>query len=722
MTVMLNSTINHTLPITRQPIVYRLCLSILVLGNFRLGINFIKIMLMSIMLLATNINTYANTFGQSCSALPNLDTTNYLINDTAYGFIQKSLDMKTHVTDACLAAGSEFKFCIKNQTASPVCTPVTMNIGETARLGSLTTNTDITGKPSLANVPLTIAVVENEICLIMPTSRGMMPVMCRDKAPTGVVGEDVEEICRTLGKSCYDGRSKSQSLLSFSGLTIHCLRDTLNKVFYVGNECPAFEDDITFTMLRPFPEFQNAMKMAVRGALILYVMVYGFQVVMNGEYAHLNKIALFLMKFLLVVYFSVGLGAKTIEYGREVQHNGMTEFALPILVELTSNFTEYVFLAGGAQGLCNFDKSKYETGYEFYKIWDAIDCRIGYYLGMQLFYNMGTMIGSLVETGNNIGNAGSAIDWGDPGDNGIEVLGEVGSLTFFTVMFGFFMAGNIIIVMMGLVFAVVFMSVLLYFLTAYLVCMVTLYALAYISPIFVPMALFERTKGYFDSWLKLVISCTLQPAVIGGFIALLLTVYDSSIYGNCEYKRHDYSAGEYNFSTFELRLPAAEVEKCEASMGYKLMKYSLGHGWEKKIIILFEIPKINDYLNIALGLLYVILYVIVFYFFIQSVNEFASDLVGGPSLASVTVNPNAIIDKVKNVAMAAVLAASAAVKAKAGDKEGAMSDASEAADKVSEDTSSNKRGGASDKMSVGGSKEKEASDSASTGDKTGGGG
>jgi len=27
----------------------------------------------------------------------------------------------------------------------------------------------------------------------------------------------------------------------------------------------------------------------------------------------------------------------------------MTEFALPILVELASNFTEYVFLAGGSQ-------------------------------------------------------------------------------------------------------------------------------------------------------------------------------------------------------------------------------------------------------------------------------------------------------------------------------------------------------------------------------------
>ena len=149
------------------------------------------------------------------------------------------------------------------------------------------------------------------------------------------------------------------------------------------------------------------------------------------------------------------------------------------------------------------------------------------------------------------------------------------------------------------------------------------------------------------------------------------------------------------------------------------MKYSLGHGWEKKILILFEIPKINDYLNIALSLLYVIMFVIVFYYFIQSVNEFASDLVSGVNMAAVTANPNAIIDKAKNIA-------SAIIKAKTGDKKGAVEDATK-------DTSSNKKreGGASDKMSTGGEGASDkmstgggggASDSVSTGGGGGGGG
>jgi type IV secretion system protein VirB6 len=484
-----------------------------------------------------------------------------------------------------------------------------MLIGDTLRLGDISTNPDIGGKRSLENILLSISIIGKNVCLTMPTSRGMMPLICRNKeaevpSPTGEV---VEEICRTIGKSCYGSSAKSQSLLSFSGLTIHCLRDTLNKVFYIGNECPTFDDDITFTMLRPFPLFQEAMKMSVRAALILYVMIYGFKIVMNGEYVNLDKIALFIIKFLFVVYFAVGMGTKTLEDGKQVQHNGMTEFALPILVEMTSNFTEMVFLAGGSQGLCNFDATKYQSGYAFYKVWDAIDCRIGYYLGMQIIYNIGTMIDSVPSSTKAVGNP---IDFSNIDNNSkYKVLDLPGSFSIFAVMMAFFLAGNILIVIFGLLFVIVFVSVILYFITAYLVCMVTLYVMAYVSPIFIPMILFERTKGYFNSWLRIVVSCTLQPAVIGGFIALLLTMYDSAIYGNCEFQRHDYSSGEFTFSTFELRLPDAEVEKCEASFGYKLLRHYRGDGWEEKVLIIFSVTHLKDNQNIVSSLIYVMVYV-----------------------------------------------------------------------------------------------------------------
>ncbi|MDA9163538.1 type IV secretion system protein [Rickettsiaceae bacterium] len=655
-----------------------------------------------VVLIFSAATAHANTFGQSCSALPMLDSSNYLYEKTAYGFIQQNLDMKTHVEDACLEAGDDFRFCIMNPAGDiEVCTQVSMTLGQTTPFSALSTNPNLGGHPSLGKIPLTVEFVESELCLTMPTSRGVMPIMCRNRDPQGVATPEVERICKTLGDSCYDGRKKSQSLLAFSGLTIHCLRDTLNKVFYVGNECPTLDNDTAVTVLRPFPRFQQAMKMGMSAVLIIYVMVYGFQLAMNHEYASLNQVASFLIKFILVAYFAVGLGPKTFEYGREVQHNGMTELALPLLVELTTNFTEAVFLAGGAQGLCNYDASKYENGYEFYKVWDAIDCRVGYYLGMQMLYNIGGFFNDMSGSVTEISHGSHAVPWGQSGGEGIDALDSVGAFSFFSVLFGYFMAGNIIILILGLVFVVSFISVILYFISAYLVCMVTLYAMAYISPIFIPMALFQRTKGYFDAWLKIVASCTLQPAVIGGFIALLLTMYDSAIYGTCEFQRHDYNFGEYNFSTFELRIPDVEARECIDSAGFKLVKHYLGHGWEKKIVILFEIPKIQDYMNLTVSMTYVILFVVLFYFFMKSVNQFASDLTSGPSMDAVTVSPNMVIDKVRGLASAAVSAAKSGAKAYAGDYQGAAEDAKEASDKISEDTSSN-RGGASDKVSTGG--------------------
>lgn len=664
---------------------------------------------------------HASTFGDSCSALPVFDDTTYLVNDTAYGFLQQNIDMKTYVNDGCKKGGSLFKFCIKNESSSPdFCTKVTLSVGDKTTVGAISSNPDIGGNPVLKDIALEVKAIDNEVCLVMPTSRGVLPLMCRNGEGDELVQPGESEVCRNLGQSCYDGRAKSQSLLSFSGLTIHCLRDTLNKVFYVGNECPRLQDDLVYSALQPFPAFQSAMKMAVRAALMLYVMVYGFRIAMNGEYAHVDKVAMFIIKFLLVTYFAVGLGQTSFVSGKEVSQNGMTGYALPVLVQLTNDFTEMVFMAGGSQGLCDFDVSKYDSGYEFYKIWDAIDCRIGYYLGMQLLYNMGTMLKSVGGTVADGATVGNPANLGDVGDEGIEALFAVGTLTFFPVMFGMFMAGQIVVVLMGLLFVIFFVSVLMYFMTAYLVCTVTLYVMAYISPIFITMALFDRTKAYFDSWLKIVVSCTLQPAVIGGFIAILLTVYDSAIYGTCEFQRYDYTIGEINFSTFELREPTVDVEKCQESLGYKLMKYYLGQGWEKKIVILFEIPKINDYLDIALSLIYVMIYVFIFYFFVKSVSEFAADLTGGPSVASVTVSPTAIIDKAIGLAQAAVSAAKAAIKAKTGDTQGAMEDAKEAKDKIKEDTTKN-RGGASDKISTGGGGD-DAMDKISTGGGDKGGG
>lgn len=648
-------------------------------------------------------SAYAN-FGESCVNLPAVDNSGYLMNDTAYGYLVKNIDMTTNIQNGCTQDGNILRFCIRNNTTNPVCNPVAMNLGQVKKLQDISSNPDIGANPLLADIQVSVEVVDSNLCLMMSTSRGKMPVICRAYNSI-IVNPGVEaSVCQNLGASCYDGSSKSQSLLSFSGVTINCVRQTLDKVFYTGNGCSQTEDSIYFTLLSPFPYFQEAMKKSIGAALILYVMFYGFKVVLNNEYVHLNKVATFILKFLFVVYFSVGLGNYYDQTGKSVNHNGMTETVLPMLLQLTSDFTEIVFLSGGSQGLCNYDPSKYEAGYGFYRVWDAIDCRVGYYFGMQLLYNLGSagfLSGGSTSAYGNI--ASSAADFGPPGTEGIEALKKPGMLTFFVVMFGFFMAGNIIIVLCGMIFGIIFLSVIFYFLNVYLVSMVTLYVMVYISPIFVPMLLFERTKGYFDAWTKIIVSCALQPAVVGGFVALLLTMYDSIFFGNCEYLRHDYNSSGINFSTFELREPASEPEKCINSTGYKLIKFYLGQGWEKKTLLIFEITTLSDFLDLALSMVYMIVYVFIFYFAIQSVNEFISDLTSGPNMSSVVVSPTALMDKAKQAAEFIKAAAS---------KDPQAAKAAVSQEKKSE-TGGDKEGETSDKVSTGGSSKEEASDTIS---------
>lgn len=47
-----------------------------------------------------------------------------------------------------------------------------------------------------------------------------------------------------------------------------------------------------------------------------------------------------------------------------------------------------------------------------------------------------------------------------------------------------------------------------------------------ISPLFIPLVLFQVTRGYFDKWVKLLISFALQPVVILLFVAFTITAVD----------------------------------------------------------------------------------------------------------------------------------------------------------------------------------------------------
>jgi type IV secretion system protein VirB6 len=536
----------------------------------------------------------------------------------------------------------------------------------------------------------------------MATSRGQMPVACKlTTAP--IMPIEPDEQCRNIGKTCYMGVTRSQSLFNFSGLAVDCVKETLDKVFFRYSNCDSKDEKVSLIGLNPFSTFQESLKISIRAALILYIMFYAVNMILTKEYGNLDKIASFIMKLILVSYFAVGIGPIYFKDGKETTNNGMMEYGLPLLTRFAPQFAQIIFNSGGNKGLCEFDIKKYKDGYSFYQLWDAVDCRIGYYLGMGLMYNTADILKGIPSS--IVGeNKGTEVNFPTMTDEAPDTLKQVGSLRFFTVMFGFLLSGNILIVLAGLIFSIIFISIILYFLTNYLVCLVTIYVMTYISPIFIPMALFKKTKPYFDSWLKISVSCALQPAVIAGFIALLLGMYDSAIYKNCEFTRHEYVYNsDVQFSNFELRLPNNNPEECQSSFGYKLLQYYSGIGWEKHSLILFSVKSITmDILSLLADLLYVLVFSIIFYYFSKYIGEFAAELTNGPTMNAVTSLPTQMLDIVKKGA-SFVKNSSEALSGKSSKEEGAKDSASGGSTQSRDIMSGGGSGEAKDIVSSGGS-------------------
>jgi type IV secretion system protein VirB6 len=605
--------------------------------------------------------TFAN-FGATCTPLTPAPSDTYLQVNTLYGYLINNIDVTSYVTDPCDTSNENINFCFKQiaSGASGCVATITMALGDSKTLGDLNSDPYLGGNALIKNTVLTVARVNNSICLTIPTSRGPLAIACKmtTVAPPAPNPNPIP-ICKPIGESCYSGNSKSQSLFNFTGVAVNCLSETLNKIFYTSSNCtPDPNEPIEMSIITPFPIFQQHLTNAIRTALALYILFFGIKIALNPGSSDLNSAASFVIKALLVMYFSVGIGPMFYQDGKPTIQTGMLDYVLPTLADATPEFAQIVFNSGGARGLCEFDTSKYPQGYGFYALWDAIDCRIGYYLGVSLLYDTSSILQGVPSTPYDPpGSSNTQVQLGAPGSDGIDTLNSPVVPRFFAVMFGFLMAGNIIVVAAGLAFAIVFMSVILHFLSSYLVCLITLYTMTYISPIFIPMALFTRTKSYYDAWLKVTVSCVFQPAVLAGFVALLLNMYDTAIFKNCEFRRHDYTTTNANFSTFEIRLPNSSPEDCQNSAGYKLLQYYIGQGWEHIGLILIKIHYINDIYSLMVDLLYVIVFTIIFYYFSQSMSQFAADITNGPMMNAVTTSPTKVVDAIKAAGSYAMQAA-----------------------------------------------------------------
>ena len=114
---------------------------------------------------------------------------------------------------------------------------------------------------------------------------------------------------------------------------------------------------------------------------------------------------------------------------------------------------------------------------------------------------------------------------------------------------GVFSGANLMVGIIGFVMAAVFSTTLGFFIafaglyllaTAFITILRTVYIfltsyvafsfMVIISSIFIPLILFQSTKHYFDSWLRLTISFILQPVFVFGYLIMFLVAFNTVIF------------------------------------------------------------------------------------------------------------------------------------------------------------------------------------------------
>lgn len=490
-----------------------------------------------------------------------------------------------------------------------------------------------------------------------------------------------------VSQACGDDAFKnSRSLFPITAAIMQCIKDSISYLFVNQQECGSTTNYVTSY----FPQFQNAMRKAIKAAITLYFIIFGIKMCMGGEMPSKGEFFTFAGKYILVMYFSVGFFTHYDGYGNPVYDDGITTYMLPLFQDGATDLANIVYTAGGVRGLCDYTQVEYNSGYQYLSMWDAIDCRILYYLGLDL-----SRLANVTEV------AGVS-----------ALLALLGAPVLFAIIIPAILSFQLVFAVFLVIFAIFMMSIMVYFVNIIVLCTIAIAILIYMAPIFVPMALFAPTKGYYEGWLKLLISYALQPMVVAAYMALMMTIFDQTIFGDCYFENRSIS---FTIGTVQKDLPFfmlcdphasgsscssyadASLTECSKTIGYQANPIRSDQSLTQTISALFfdiTVVKPSVAEDMLSGLITLCLFGFLFYKFAAVLSDFAAELTGGTAIGHMAGNPMALVDKAAKVASMAVTAAKAYVKSKMGDKKGSMEDMKKLAEQSGVNVSSMMSGGA----------------------------
>ena len=251
---------------------------------------------------------------------------------------------------------------------------------------------------------------------------------------------------------------------------------------------------------------QDKLKKAVMAVLVLALILFAIKAALGGLQSP-AELYMLMIKFALVVYFTQG--------------NAMSHY-YDQLVKLSIGLSNIVLEAGGTQTVCNYNETDYDDKYKYIAPWDRLDCKVLFYLGEQL-------------------NGGSAT----------IVLGVLltGGLFFASMLFNM----KLMLCLVAIFAVLMILFIVIWLIYIFLLSLIAITILVLISPLMIPMVLFQATKGFFDGWIRQLMVYTLYPVILFAFLALLFTVFDNLYFEDLEFERQDIQVLDAKRIAFKLK-------------------------------------------------------------------------------------------------------------------------------------------------------------------------
>ncbi len=406
----------------------------------------------------------------------------------------------------------------------------------------------------------------------------------------------------TISKACYDHTaSGSLAPMPITSMVVQCIQESLQ--FLVsgsnnGNEKPTF-----------FVKARNTLKNAVRSALILALVLFSLKIISGGVRSH-QEMYMLILKFALVMYFATG-NAMSIYY------EYLTKFSqgLQDIVLTASSKT-----SDGTNEICDYPSSEYGEGLAYLASWDKLDCRILFYFGAPLSGTVGKL-----------STAGTAAGVG------LFAIGAAPVVLIVGGIFGGLFAGvQILITITALFMAILMMMVIMWMCYVYILSLFALTVVFIMAPLFIPMVLFHVTKGYFDAWVKELITYSLYPVLLFAFLSFMFISCDKVFFKDLKFEGKTVEVQGKKVRWFELRDKDAcktyeKKHKDEpmplacALQEYEFRKHSLLGGL---ITMGTGLGFPGDQQHMAIELMKLALVLFLFYHFLNALPNMAAELAG----------------------------------------------------------------------------------------------